>query len=432
MRKVFTFLVLVAVTLGLAACGTKSTVVKDDEGNIVVQGVTDTKIRVGNTASQTGAYNSIGLPFTQIIEAVFDEYNRGGITYSNGKKGLINGREVEFINIDDKSTADGGISGYEELVEDKEVFALVGHFGTWTVVPTVPKIRDLGIPMVHAATGANQLYFEDTVGNPVMAIQPIYKTDGRVMVARAVASKVYGPGQDQAIPEDAVYGIVYSNDDAGKSILAGIEAELANQGVPANRIKKEIISAEDAKAGAQEVAQADVILVASNQPPFILFLSELHEIENKNAPIFTSYVNADAAHVKKEETNVGSIFMNGWYGDDAAEYAEYERIIDASTKLSKEEKAALKVSTHAKSGYIAATTFLEGLSRVGDKELTWKTFIAAMESAPISLLLAGGVDYRGGQRIGTDTMSLWIYDRENTKISEVDGLKSIPEILEEK
>lgn len=429
MSKIFVALLVVVSVLGLAACGSKTTVEKDENGKIVVQGVTKDTVVVGNTASVTGAYNSIGIPFKQMIEAVFDEYNRGGLTVE-GHKGLINGRKVEFISIDDKSTADGGIAGYEQLVEDKEIFALVGHFGTWTVAPTVDRIRELGIPMLHAATGTNQLYFENTVGNPVMAIQPIYKTDGRVMTARAVASKLYGAGKNEALANGSTIFVAYSNDDAGKSILAGVEAQIEAFADKGFKVVKEIISADEAATAAGKAEGADVIIVAANQAPFKKFVSDLHDSgKNTKAPIFTSYVNADASHIKKSENGVGDIYMNGWYDSVEAEYTEYNRIIDASTKLTAAEKAELKNSTHAKSGYIAATTFLIGLKRVGTEKLTWASYIAAMESKEIDLLLAGGVDYRNGQRIGTDTMSLWIYNRETEAIEVTDGLKSIPQII---
>ena len=50
--------------------------------------------------------------------------------------------------------------------------------------------------MVYAATGINTLYFEQSVGNPVLAVQPIYLTDGRIMTARAITETIYGTGGD--------------------------------------------------------------------------------------------------------------------------------------------------------------------------------------------------------------------------------------------
>ena len=47
--------------------------------------------------------------------------------------------------------------------------------------------------MVYAATGVNVLYTERSPLDPVMPVQPIYLTDGRVMTARALKEALYGP-----------------------------------------------------------------------------------------------------------------------------------------------------------------------------------------------------------------------------------------------
>lgn len=334
---------------------------------------------MGNTASTSGDYSSIGIPFSQAIAAIFDEYNRGGIG-----DGLINVREINYVHYDDQS---------------------------------------------DAATGTNDLYFTDTPGNPIMAIQPIYRTDGHVMTARAFTWEDAYDGS--ALADGATITVAYTDDNVGQSILAGVNEELENFEADGKTftVKEYAGSVENAGTiGAQiKSDNVDTIIIASNQP-FFEALSPALNSNKVSAPIFTSYVNADVAHVNQAQSNVGSIYMNTWYDDEQSEYDEFERIIDASTTLSDSEKEELKVSTHAKSGYVAATTFIEGLRRVGDDTLNWNNFIEAMESDSIDLLLAGGVDYRNGQRIGTDTMSLWEYDRASHEIVAVDALKSIPEI----
>lgn len=426
MKKLLTFLLIVVMALSLIACGSKSDS-KDETGDdtaAVSQGVTDDEILVGNTASTSGDFSAIGTPFSQAIAAVFAEYNDGGIG-----DGLINGRKIKFIHYDDKSDAATGKAQVEKLVENDKVFALVGHFGTWTVSPTVQYLKDYGIPMVHAATGTNDLYFTDTPGNPIMAIQPIYRTDGRVMTARAFTWQDAYDGSD--LKEDGVIAVVYTDDNAGQSLLTGVKEELENFEKDGRKfeVKEYAASVENAGTIAAQIKSdgADTIIIASNQPFFEALLPALNSNEVK-APIFTSYVNADVKHVNQAQANVGRIFMNGWYDDVESEYEEFYRVMDNYDELSESERQDLKDSTHAKSGYIAATTFIEGLRRVGEDTLNWDNYIAAMESDVTDLLLAGSVDYRNGQRIGTDTMSLWEYNRDEHTIEPVDALKSIPEI----
>ncbi|MDY0277526.1 MAG: ABC transporter substrate-binding protein [Acholeplasma sp.] len=415
MKKIFIFMFLLLATLTLVSCGDKT-------GN--VQGVTKDKILVGNTATTSGTYATVGTPFNQAINAVFDYVN---------KDGGVAGRKIEFIHYDDGGQSANGISLTEKLIEEDKVFAIVGHFGTWTVAPTVDTIREKGIPMVHAATGVNDLYFENTPGNPVMAIQPIYMTDGRVMTARAVASEIYGAAET-ALPAGSKVTVFYKNDDAGTSIKSGVELQFKNLKEATNPIEFDVQYLEVAEGTyTSQVAKAKgsaAIILAMNQSPFGATVTALHNAGIK-APIFTSYVNADTTHIKKAEANVGDIYVNGWYSGDVEEQKEYEKVLKSSTVLSDKEKTDLAVNTHAKSGYIAAMSFVEGLKRVGKEELTWKTYIAAMEKGKLDLPLAGSVDYRGGQRIGTDTMSLSKYNRADEKLEVVDTLKTINEILGE-
>ncbi|MCK7488252.1 MAG: hypothetical protein MZU97_24270 [Bacillus subtilis] len=72
--------------------------------------------------------------------------------------------------------------------------------------------------MVYAATGINALYFAESVGNPIMAVQPIYMTDGRIMIARAdQRSRFTASSGDQLRrrrpPRSA---FIYTNDDVGQ------------------------------------------------------------------------------------------------------------------------------------------------------------------------------------------------------------------------
>ena len=71
--------------------------------------------------------------------------------------GGIDGRLIEYVNRDDGFDANVGITNTGKLINEDKVFALVGHFGTGTVAATIPTIREVGIPMVYAATGVNNL-----------------------------------------------------------------------------------------------------------------------------------------------------------------------------------------------------------------------------------------------------------------------------------
>lgn len=371
-----------------------------------VQGVTDTTIKVGNTAVASGFLSFVGVPFNDAMKAVFKQVNDAG---------GIDGRLIEFVTYDDTFDAAKGLTFTEKLVEEDEVFALVGHFGTPTVAATLEYIQTSGVPMVYAATGINGLYFEETVGNPIMAVQPIYLTDGRIMTARALQESVYGENEDQPLAENAKVGVLFTNDDVGNSIKAGIEIEAVELGKSANfmylAVTAETVSSavNYLKANGIEVA-----ILAMNQTPLAYTLSAMNDA-SLEIPVFTSYVNADPSAVNHLEYSENRpVYTNAWV-DVLSEQGALEAQDFIACINQADLDANLKVSYYgnafAVAGYIAATIFVEGLQRVADAglELTWSNYIAQMESEVIDIPMGGTVDFTNGRRWGVSSMSLLEY-----------------------
>lgn len=369
-----------------------------------VQGVTATSIKVGNTAAVTGAFAVVGVPFNDAIRAVFKQVNDAG---------GINGRMIEFVTYDDQFNAVNGVTFTEKLVEEDKVFALVGHFGTPTVGATINYIQTKGVPMVYAATGINALYFAQTPGNPVMAVQPIYLTDGRIMAARAVKEAVYGENGDQPLAANAKIGVLFTNDDVGNSIKAGVEIQAAEMGKTANFIYL-AVNADTVSSAITYLkgTGVNVVVLAMNQAPFGYTLTAMFNA-SLNVPVFTSYVNADVTQVNHLQYNpLRPIFTNAWVDifstKGQADLQAYIATI-AQANLPEATKTAYYGNSFAIAGYIAAITFIEGLTRVGANPLTWKSYIAAMENGPISIPMGGVVDFSNGHRWGIAAMSLLKY-----------------------
>lgn len=395
MKKVLLIVMLLIGTLGLVAC-------TEEEK---VQGVTETTITVGNTAATTGAFAAVGVPFNDALKAVFEVVNEAG---------GIDGRTIEFITYNDEFNAENGLAFTEKLIEEDQVFALVGHFGTPTVGATLDLIQEVGIPMVYAATGINGLYFAESVGNPVMAVQPIYLTDGRLMTARAVKESVYGANGDQALPANAKIGVLYTNDDVGNSIKAGVEAEASILDME-DQFVYEAVTADTVATAVQKLKTENVqaVILAVNQAPFGYSLSALYDAD-LDVPVFSSYVNADVTVVNPLQAPT-DIYVNAWVDifttEGQAAVQEFVAAIGGASFLTEEQKTAYYTNSFAIAGYIAAKIFIEGLERVAanEEELTWNSYIRAMEEGPIDVPMGGSVDFSGGKRWGIASMSLLKY-----------------------
>jgi ABC-type branched-subunit amino acid transport system substrate-binding protein len=369
----------------------------------VAQGVTDTTIKIGNAATVSGGFAVVGIPFNAGIKTRLMEANATP----------IDGRTIEFVTYDDGGLASQGAQLTEKLVEDDKIFALVGHFGTWTVGQTLPYIRDKGIPMVYAATGINSLFFESSPGNPIFAVQPIYRTEGRIMVARVFKeADLFGTV--------AKLGVIYTTEDAGYSMLVGIEEQAATMNKTSALVKQGVVAGGDYSAAviAMKDAGVDAVIVATTQVYFQGIVTAMAA----NAlikPVVTSYVSAAATYIPAAAVNQGiDIYTNAWVDilseAGAADFATFTESINAA--ITAEAISALEggyalnpaLVAFAIAGYVAADVFVTGLERLAadDKVVNWENYIDALESAPVEFPLGGPIDFTNGKRHGLDSLSL--------------------------
>ena len=383
MKKLLLLAVLFTSIFVLAACG----------GGSASQGVTNDRVLVGNTAATSGGLAFVGGPFRDAMNAYFDMVNDAG---------GVNGRLIEYIQYDDEFNPAQGLSLTQRLVEDDEVFALVGHFGTPTVGATQEYLDDIGIPRVYYATGISALFQPEATGGErgSFPVQPIFDAEGEVMVARAI-------GEFDALR----IGVIYTNDDAGRGLLNGIRIR-ANE---SSRVLVEAQVAPDASDMSTAALQmisggVDVVIVAANQVPASVAVRALAQ-QGSTAPVITSYVNADASWLGLVNEVIGTfdIYASAWI-DVLGSPEDLEVYVAEVSKID----PALAGNAFAFAGWIAAATFVEGLRRVGSDALTWENFIDAMESAPVELPFGVVVDYANSRRVGTQAMAF-------LKAGRVDG-----------
>jgi branched-chain amino acid transport system substrate-binding protein len=376
MKKIISILTVSTLLLGtLAGC---SQTKKEEQA----QGVTDTQIVVGNSAATSGAYAPVGVPFNAGIEAYFKMINEGG---------GVNNRKIVFKHTDDEFDPVKGKAALTKLVEDDKVFAIVGHFGTPVVAATLEDLKSSGIPAVYFATGIGQLYNDKAEGKDrgIFPVQPIYITEGQIMVARAV-----GDFKAKKI------GVIYTSDDAGKDILSGVQAK-------AKELGAELV-VQQVAAGATDVSSAvtaiknanvDFVIAAAIQATFPTIVKEL-AAQGVNKDVITTYVNVSpviAKTVVNEIKGKFEVYGNGWVafdGDRAKALADFQKWTPQ-----------YKDNVYAMTGWIAAHFFTEGLKRV-DGTITWKKYMDALEKAPINNPFGGVINFAGGKRAGTQEMNL--------------------------
>jgi len=400
MKKIVVVLLSIMLLGSMAACTKKE---------VAAQGVTAKTVTIANCAATSGAFAPVGVPFIEGIKAY--------LAYVN-KAGGVNGRTIEFKHVDDEFDPVKGKACLDAFINDDKVFAIVGHFGTPVVGATLQDLKDSGIPAVYFATGIGQLYAQKATKEDknlnIFPVQPIYKTEGQIMVARAV-----GTFKAKKI------GIISTSDDAGKDILAGAKLK-------ATELKVELVEVQVA-AGATDVSAAvttiknagvDFVIGAAIQATIPTIIKEL-AAQNVNKDVITTYVNVSPAIAKTFAEQIAGkfdVYGSGWVAFDAAHKANidlYAANIDAT----------YAANAYAMTGWIAAYFFVEGLKRV-EGTVTWDKYIAAMEKTPITNPFGGVINFANGARLGTQEMNLSKVDpTAATMWKEVQPLENMNTIL---
>ena len=403
------------------------------------------EIHIGATICSEGAYAAVGVPYGNFYKTFVDYINQAP-EYQD----LLKGRKLRATIYDDKGDGAAGKTYIERLINDDKVFALVGILGTWNVVAAKNELETCGIPAVYFGTGSSAQMFEPATGDQrfMMGVQPLYKTEGRLMYLRAVTS----------FQNVRRIGVIYSTADDGISLRDGIEAQAAmdtRSGRP-TIVYQPISSTDAASIGPQVAAvqDCDVIIAAGNQAYFKAIYSAAYANSvARPKPMITTYVNASPTNIPTEAINpgAGGIYSAAWvvYWENAnasaeaarrqRDYAEYCRIVDWDTRyIPASEKAAYKVNAYAMSSYIAVKTFLIGIERLNasGKPLTAANYLEAMQSARVPVAISGGVNYAGGNRIGLDALAFVKYRAPATgnnaadgDFEDVDPMASIDELI---
>ncbi|NMB08737.1 MAG: ABC transporter substrate-binding protein [Tissierellia bacterium] len=408
-KRVFSVLMALAILLmSITGCSSK---------DVVSQGVTDTTIKVGNVAATSGAFATVGVPFNAGIQAYFKQVNDAG---------GIDGRKIEFVHYDDEFDPVKGKAFTEQLINDDKIFAIVGHFGTPTIGATLDLLKETGIPTVYFAAGISDLYNEDasTVekGQGLFPVQPIYVTEGRLIVARAIEEH-----------DAKKIGVIYTNDDAGKDLLSGVENQVEKLGGDFKVVKEQI------NPGAADVSSAvlkmknenvDIIVAASIQATFPTIVKELIN-KGVDKPVFTTYSNADATTISNFTTdyvnasNKFPIYTNAWV--DLSDEEEVQAFVNGMTEFGEPDYAG---NAFAMAGWIAGHFMVEGLKRTSGETLNWENFIKAMEKEEFKIPMGGTVNFADYQRLGTQSMSLLKISDDGSTWENAKPIEDLNDILD--
>jgi ABC-type branched-subunit amino acid transport system substrate-binding protein len=172
-------------------------------------GVSDDAILFGQAAALEGPSSALGQGMRQGILAAFAEINAAG---------GVHGRKLELVSRDDGYDPDRSVVQTKKLIEEDQVFALIGAVGTPTAVATVPISSARNVPFIGPFTGAEFLRAREL--RNVVNIRASYGAEAEAWIKHLT--------EDLHFTNIAIF---YQDDSFGRDGLMGVKRALDKRGL---------------------------------------------------------------------------------------------------------------------------------------------------------------------------------------------------------
>ena len=168
-------------------------------------GASDREIKLGQSTPLSGPASAFGAGAGRVVIGYFNMIN---------EQGGINGRKINFTQLDNAYSAPKAVEQSRKLVEDVEVLAEVGTIGTVPNVAIQKYLNSKKVPQLFITAGGRR--FNDPKTFPwTIPLYPDFETEGRVIGKYILNTK-----------PDAKIGILFQNDDFGRDYVKGLRAGL--------------------------------------------------------------------------------------------------------------------------------------------------------------------------------------------------------------
>ena len=233
--KQYSLYMLFILTLIWAGCTDNST-----SDMAQAPGVTDSTIVIGSWAPLSGpaaAWGAVGQGTDAYFKMINDE-------------GGIHGRKIDFLLKDDQYQPAKTVAAVKEMAERDQVFAFTVGVGTAPGQAVKQYIIDNNIPWIGPASGSASWAYPPQ--SNVFSSFPLYFDEAALLVDYAVNEL----GKSRL-------GIIYLNDEYGKSGLAGMQIALEARGMePVEAVSVELLDTDlSTQILKLQEANADAVLL---------------------------------------------------------------------------------------------------------------------------------------------------------------------------
>lgn len=343
-------------------------------------GIRADEILIGSSLALGGHAGYLG---TQMFQ--------GAMSYIRhiNEKGGIHERKIRVIAMDDRYNPIQCLYNTQQLILEKQVFALFCYVGTPTTVRIIPLVNEARIPLVGMFTGANRL--RQPVNRYLINIRASYYEETRAAVELIVKEKNF----------DKV-AVFYQYDEYGFDGLRGTEIALKKYGLVPVAKGSYVRGTLDVEVGLEKIiasnAQAVVMIGTYDSCAKFINLAKARQF----SPLFhnVSFVGSKELARRLGPNGEGVIVTQVVPPPGSTPNAEPLPGVKEYISLLNTYYPDSKPSFVGLEGYLNARILAEGLERAG-KDITREKFIRAIESIDHydlgiqNLLSFGKNDYQG-------------------------------------
>lgn len=344
-------------------------------------GVHDDTIVFGQSAAFKGPAAALGLGMREGILAAFREANEAG---------GVHGRELRLISYNDGYEPEKAIENTIRLIEEDEVFALVGEVGTPTSKAVQPIATERGVPFIGPFTGA--AFLRDPALRNVVNVRASYNQETEAWID-------YLTG-DLGLTRVA---ILYQDDSFGRAGLSGVNAALEKRGMSlaAEGVYTRNTTAVKRALLAIRKSGPEAVVIVGAYEPAAEFIKLARSVGLDPVFLNISFVGSKALAEHLGEDGQGVLVTQVVpLPEDRATplVAEYQDALRAANARADFGFVSLE-------GYIVARLVIEALERIG-REVTRSDFLSAIRA--IEELDLGGIvlSYGPQDNQGTDSVFL--------------------------
>ena len=342
-----------------------------------IPGINVDRVLFGQSAAFSGPAQELGLGMQRGIQAAFQEANdRGG----------IHGRMLELVSLDDAYEPEAAVVNTLQLIEEEQVFALIGAVGTPTSRSATPVAAEAAVPYIAPFTGA--AFLRDPSWDNIVNLRASYQQETEEMVARLTG--------DLGIDRIAV---MYQDDSFGRDGYQGVRLALERRGMEPVAIGLYPRNTAAVKTALLDLRQGDpqaVIMIGAYQPVSTLIT-------------WAQHTGMDAVFLTV--SFVGSNALAQALGESGADVV-VTQVVPFPTNESLPVVASYlnALSTYASNavpgfvsleGYLAGRLAIEGLQRCG-VELSRDCFLDSLRTNETLDIDGFELHYGDGDNQGSD------------------------------